>query len=341
MRSKVKKLPTSNDLGNTVIHYMPQIAEQLSIKGLDVVGWLAGVGLDETCLTKPGYEVPVSTYGALLERAIELTGDSGFGLKLGCDLAPSAHGNVGLAALAANTIQDSMQIIETYVPLRTSLLSIRSETVNDTFRVVFEPMPGLGDVGNVVAEIALGTVKNVIDATVANDSPCQCVLFSMPEPAHAALARELLGCEVLYGQSWTGMSFNYSEVLSPLSHRDALVMSEALSICRRELERLESSHSIVARLERLLLESKQGGFPNQNDCAQVLNLTPRTFHRRLQENGTSYRDVLNNVRRRLAHEYLKMMHLGVKETAYLLGYGDIANFRRAFTRWYGFPPSKL
>jgi AraC-like DNA-binding protein len=36
-----------------------------------------------------------------------------------------------------------------------------------------------------------------------------------------------------------------------------------------------------------------------------------------------------------------MMHLGVKETAYLLGYGDIANFRRAFTRWYGFPPSKL
>ncbi|EDM84791.1 MAG: AraC family transcriptional regulator [Limnobacter sp.] len=341
MRSKDNPYPIPTNLGNTVIHYIPQIAEQLNTKGLDVFGWLAGVGLDVTCLTKPGYEVPVAAYSALLEQAIELTGDSGLGLRLGCNLVPSAHGNVGLAALSANTIQESMQIVERYVPLRTSLLAIRSETVNDEFRVVFEPIPGLGEIGNVVAEIALGTVKNIIDATVASNSPCQSILFSMSEPSHAALSRELLGCEVLYGQSWTGISLNYSEVLNPLSHRDALVMSEALSICQRDLERLESNHSIAARLERLLLKSKQGEFPNQHVCAQTLNMTPRTFHRRLRENGTSYRDVLNKVRCRLAHEYLKMMHLGVKETAYLLGYGDIANFRRAFTRWYGFPPSKL
>ncbi len=160
-------------------------------------GWLAGVGLDVTCLTKPGYEVPVAAYSALLEQAIELTGDSGLGLRLGCNLVPSAHGNVGLAALSANTIQESMQIVERYVPLRTSLLAIRSETVNDEFRVVFEPIPGLGEIGNVVAEIALGTVKNIIDATVASNSPCQSILFSMSEPSHAALSRELLGCEVL------------------------------------------------------------------------------------------------------------------------------------------------
>ena len=341
MRSKDNSYPTPTNLGNTVIHYIPQIAEQLKNKGLDVFGWLAGVGLDVTCLTKPGYKVSISTYSALLKQAIELTGDGALGLRLGCNLLPSAHGNVGLAAVSANTIQQSMQVVERYVPLRTSLLTIRSETVNDEFRVVFEPILGLGDIGNVVAEIALGTVKNVIDATEPNNSPCKKILFSMSEPAHAGIALELLGCEVLYGQSWTGIALNYSEVLSPLIHRDALVMSEALSICQRDLERLDANQSIASRLERLLLESKQGEFPTQNMCAKLLNLTPRTFHRRLREDKTSYRNILNNVRCRLAHEYLKMMHLGVKETAYLLGYGDIANFRRAFTRWYGFPPSKL
>lgn len=343
MRSEAKAgkhKPRIAGLGHTAIHYIPQIAEQVANHGADVAVWLARAGLDESCLTTPGFELPSNAYAALLEDAVALTGDSGLGIRVGCQLPPSGHGIVGLATAAAASIIEAMEIVHTYVPLRTSLITIRPEVSHDCLRVIFETTPGLGQAGNIVSEIAVGTVKNIADSKVPNDSLCKQAVFTMKEPPHADLARELLGCDVDYGHSWTGMIFDITDAQRSFISRDALVMSEAIAVCQSELDRISSSRTMTALVERLLLNSK-GTFLSQDACANQLNLSPRTLHRRLNEEGSSYRDVLDSVRRRLAQEYLKSQNLGVKETAYLLGYRDTANFRRAFTRWFGFPPSKL
>ena len=73
--------------------------------------------------------------------------------------------------------------------------------------------------------------------------------------------------------------------------------------------------------------------------ARLFHLTPRTLHRRLQEEGTSYKEILESVRHKLAVAHLKAGHLSVQEIAYTLGYTDMANFRRAFKRWEGVAPS--
>lgn len=134
--------------------------------------------------------------------------------------------------------------------------------------------------------------------------------------------------------------FDLSDAQRILTQRDALVMSEALAVCKLELDRLSSAHSMAARLERLMLENKSS-FPSLSVSARLLNLTPRTLHRRLRDEGASYKEVLESVRRRLAREYLNGRNVGVKEAGYLLGYTDAANFRRAFRRWFGVPPSQL
>jgi AraC-like DNA-binding protein len=51
--------------------------------------------------------------------------------------------------------------------------------------------------------------------------------------------------------------------------------------------------------------------------------------------------VLDQVRYRLAREYLLGTVLPVAEIGYLLGFGDVANFRRAFKRWAGVVPSRV
>lgn len=68
-------------------------------------------------------------------------------------------------------------------------------------------------------------------------------------------------------------------------------------------------------------------------------MTPRTLHRRLVDEGTSYRELVEAVRHTLAVEHLKSARFSVNEVAFRLGYTDIANFRRAFKRWEGVPPS--
>ena len=81
-------------------------------------------------------------------------------------------------------------------------------------------------------------------------------------------------------------------------------------------------------------------FPSLNVTARLFHLTPRTLHRRLLEEGASFKDILEQVRHTLAVEYLKAGHLSIEEIAYTLGYTDMANFRRAFKRWEAMPPSR-
>ena len=72
--------------------------------------------------------------------------------------------------------------------------------------------------------------------------------------------------------------------------------------------------------------------------AQTLALEPRTLRRKLEAQGTSYREILAEVRRTLAIEYLRKTRMTTEEIASRLGYSDSANFRHAFVRWTGKAP---
>jgi AraC-like DNA-binding protein len=124
----------------------------------------------------------------------------------------------------------------------------------------------------------------------------------------------------------------------PLRTADPAAFEHAEKLCERELQNLVSDASVSARVRRLML-AKQVNFPSLTVTARILHMTPRTLHRRLLDEGTSFQEILDEVRHSLAMEYLKSQHMTIQELAYTLGYGDTANFRRAFKRWTGVAPS--
>jgi AraC-like DNA-binding protein len=70
-------------------------------------------------------------------------------------------------------------------------------------------------------------------------------------------------------------------------------------------------------------------------------MTERTLSRRLQNEGTSFQDLLNDTRRKLALQYLRQPSLTLAEVAYLLGFSDQSTFFRACKRWFDVPPGQL
>lgn len=220
----------------------------------------------------------------------------------------------------------------------TGVISIHTRVVNGMLEVFFVPALGLGAASNPVTEISVVAVKNIADDLVPHNSATYArVCFNFPEPPHGDLARAILGCEVWYGQAWSGLSFALSSAEEDSSKHDPLVLAEAVRICTEEFKKLRSNASVSAKLEGLILE-RSPLFPTLNTCARLLGTTPRTLHRRLVAEGTSYREVVESVRHRMALELFRKKGT-VKEVAYLLGYTDIANFRRAFKRWEGVAPS--
>ena len=73
-------------------------------------------------------------------------------------------------------------------------------------------------------------------------------------------------------------------------------------------------------------------------AALQLGLSRSTLQRYLKASGTSYQDVLEQVRKAVACDLLKNSATPVGEVAGLLGYAHVGNFTRAFTRWTGRPP---
>lgn len=94
----------------------------------------------------------------------------------------------------------------------------------------------------------------------------------------------------------------------------------------------------AGRLARALREEIGGESLTLGHFAGRLNMSARTLHRRLAEEGTSFRDVVAGVRRVLAERHLRERKLGIAEIAFLLGFSEASAFHRAFKRWTGSPP---
>jgi len=159
-------------------------------------------------------------------------------------------------------------------------------------------------------------------------------------PAHGDLYRRYFsgavgfGCEVsalVVPESWLDHPSPFAD---PALHRVSVVKLEALA------ERLKGKRYTAALVEELMASGGQGGRPLE-DVARRLSVSKRTLIRRLGEAGTTYRELRDAHRRKLAVAFLSDTSLTAAEIAYRLGYEDASNFGRACHRWFGRSPGAL
>jgi AraC-like DNA-binding protein len=316
------------------VEYIRMIADQLRVSGIDIDAWLRRSGLRE----HPDRLVPFPVFRRLVLEAIAMSREPALGLFVGERLVATTHGMVGFAAVNSSSVKMALEIMERFSRLRTMVFAISHETEGDEVRLCFSELLPLGDIQRPLLEAVMLSIKNVLDAITVGACQVREVVFPFVAPDYAPLARDLFGCPVRYGQDWAGMSTAASILELPIRLADPAAFQEARDVCQRELERLAANETLAGRVRRLLLE-RQHGFPTLNVAARMLNMTPRTLHRKLVAEGSSFREQLEAVRHTLALEHVRSGRFTMDEIAYRLGYTDLANFRRAFKRWESVPPS--
>jgi AraC-like DNA-binding protein len=107
------------------------------------------------------------------------------------------------------------------------------------------------------------------------------------------------------------------------------------------LKSLESSKSTQGRVESLLMLVLHTGDASMGMVARQLGLSRQTLFRKLKAEGVSFEKVLDELRHKLALDYLRGKKVSVNETAYLVGFSDPAAFSRAFKRWTGCSPRMM
>ena len=98
-------------------------------------------------------------------------------------------------------------------------------------------------------------------------------------------------------------------------------------------------NNITTQVKSKLLDLLPSGHSTEEAVIQALHLSQRTLQRKLKEEGTTFKELLDETRRELAKEYVNDTSLSFSEITYLLGFSEQSNFTRAFKRWQGQSPS--
>ncbi len=320
--------------------YVSHLLEVVQDLGGDSAHLLALAGIAPDVLQDPDGLIRFEQIATMLLAARDQLQEPLVGLQLGGRLSVTAHGVLGFAVISAGTPREALELIVRYLHTRTPVSALEiTETETAVILRLHEQYP-LGAARELYMETVAAAVVTGLRFLFPGDVTGLGLRFPYPEPGHGAAYPRLLGTEVAFdgGKMEICVPIHFLDRQMPLA--DPAAKEKAARQCEAELQRLEGQLDITDRVRQLLTPCRRT-FPGQAEMAQRLCLSERTLRRRLQDHGTSYRDLLDEVRLQLAVQMLQGSHQSVNEIAYDLGYDDPSNFGRAFRRWTGKAPGSF
>jgi AraC-like DNA-binding protein len=153
--------------------------------------------------------------------------------------------------------------------------------------------------------------------------------------------KRFYGCPVEFGSSSDQLAFSNETLAVPLITEDHYLLKTLRPICDEAArERATPKKTLRAAIENELQGLLPHGKVQRQTIAKSLAMSVRTLSRRLADEGTTYSEVVDQLRRSRALEYIKEPGLSLSQIAWLLGYGDSNSFYQAFKRWTGHSPSR-
>jgi AraC-like DNA-binding protein len=190
-----------------------------------------------------------------------------------------------------------------------------------------------------LVETIIGSIYTMSRFLVGNQEP---IIVRWQYPACQALSAPFAthNTEIRFNQLVNSISMRYQVTEKRLALADEHARLQSIAMCEQEMQEMIKHTSLRHRIYTQLLSCAQG-MPTVEMIADQLHLSTRTVHRRLKQEGTCFRDLINDARMVLAKQYLLRDQLTITEVAFKLGYGDSANFTRAFKRIEGMTPTEF
>lgn len=320
--------------------YLRALMELTQEMGVEPQTWLQAADISPQHLALPTVALSTARYLAMVHSLMQHTQEPALGLLLGQRLRMNTHGTLAFAVMNSGSLRQAIQLVEHFLPLRTNLITVCFNESGACARLHFTPAADLGAAELLILETVMLAVRNVFDYLAPGTQTVLAVEFAAPVTRYQPLAQELFACSVHYNATTSALYLNPQTLDTPFFSADAQSLANAAAMCQAELDASTARESLTARIQRSMLGAS-GALPSLQACARILHMAPRTLHRRLEAEDTSYRTIIDQVRHRLALQYLKNSAFSLQEIAYRLGYTDQANFRRAFKRWEGVAPSAL
>ncbi len=314
---------------------------QLGEEGGEIGAILESFGLCEEKLSLPEARVPHETWIQLLEACQAASGDPSFALRASLHHEARIHPLLYHLVSSQQTLHDVLFEAARYLGVLFDGISadLDSDEHMSTLRIAAEP--GL-PLPPIAVEFLLARWVSY-GHTLLEDTRYEITEIHFTHDARfpSEVYEQILQSRVRFGAEENGIVFPTWNLELPIVSANEELKNALKDKVEQLLARLSEQPSLSTRVRTHLMSQLQYANIGVDTTARHFNMSERTLRRQLKEEGTTYKQILSDLRRELAIKYLEDNDLSNKEIALLLGYAELSTFHRAFKSWTKLTPSEF
>ena len=328
--------------GSVLGWVVPLLTAYVSEQGHDAGRILQLTGIRGRDLKDPDVRVPEAASREAWHLAMAMTGDEAIGLHVAQWLPRGALDLIEYAFRTSGTLGEGLDRLARYGRLINDRLAVHVVRKGPGVRflmAVADATPSHPQRAEFSMALALRLAR---EATAAHVVPLE-VLFAHAAPVDSTEHQSFFRSAIHFSSLVNGMVFSDADSARVLQAADAPLAAVIQKRLEKALDKLdtldrEADGSTTARVRRLLIDGMGQERPSVQTIGREMGLSARTLSRRLVEEGTSFRDIQDQVRHHLAVALLGDASVSIAEVAFFLGYAEPAPFHRSFKRWTGTTP---
>ncbi|MGE7956093.1 AraC family transcriptional regulator [Pseudomonas sp. NPDC089530] len=312
-------------------------------KGLALARLLAGSGLSMEQLQDPNSLLSAAQELRLVSNLLALLGHPpGLGYEVGTRYHFSTYGLFGYGLISSATPAAALNLALRFLPLTYAFATIGyCQEPGQGVLTFGEPPVADAAVRTFLLERDMAAAAVLMQEIVGQDFQLLRLTRCGAPPAvrGTGAAQGIFGLAPEYRADRHSLVFERRFLDRPLPQANPLTVSMCEQLCAQLLERRQAHPGAAAQVRQQLEALPAGSVPDLPSMARLTRTSVRTLKRRLQEEGTSYRQLLLQQRSAQALELLANPGLSLTQVAERLGFSDLSSFSQSFKRWFGVAPS--
>lgn len=292
--------------------------------GLDPAALLRQVGLTLADARQPERQFRASTVFRLIELSATRSGRSDFGLQLPMGRRLSYWGRLGLRVREQPTVRSALLDMASHMNLHSTCIDVTlAEGAGVAeYRMVIDPDGEMEY--RQAAEAALAGMLHLLRLLLGSTWRPLHAQFVHPRPAQVTTHAWLFDCPLIFSGPWHGLGLRGADLEREIPLADTGFADIVGALSPAPI----SAAPDAARIRHAMLNALATERCSAESIAAALGVHRRTLHRVLAREGTTYGELLMQVRRELAAQYLPG-RMPLADIAAWLGFGDPT----ALSRW--------
>lgn len=328
-------------MGTTSSRFLQKNIESCIGLGLDAKALMALVPGGAAALENPVQRFDGDVLVAVLDLAEELSGDPAIGFRCGLNSGHVIYSDMGYTIMRCENLEQSYRVSARYEKIvqqhGVNALEVRGNDAALTWRT-YEDAP---EKLRLITDVAFSIVARLgVFLRVTHGLAAKRMTLRHTDKRYEDLYVQMFGCPIEYGADVDEVVFDKAFLEVPLPEANPKVLGILMARLDRDLEALENpvhdAGMVAAYIDRIL-----GASPvSMKNVSKIMGLSERSLRRRLKESGTSFRDILETVRRERYELLTAQPELSQVDIAGMLGYSEQSAFSRAYKKWHGASPTK-